>query len=111
MNKKALQKARELIKYPDIITDMHDHTILWISEKMAKRTGYTMKDLENKNVTDYFQYDKKGLMKLILNISFKKRGFFNVRVVLKSGKKVIYRVNFCKLKYEDRYYHVAKIMN
>jgi PAS domain S-box-containing protein len=111
MNKATLQKAREVIRDPDIITGMYDHIILWISKKMEKRTGYTMKDLENKNVTDYFQYGKKEVMKLILNISFKKSGSFNVRVLLKSGKKVIFKVKFCKLKYEDKYYHVAKILN
>lgn len=110
MSNELLQKAREYIQKPDVIIDLYDFTVVWLSPKTQEIFGYTNNDLE-KNVvslTDVFQFNKMEVMKTVFR-TMKDKDKREINVQVKSGKKYAIKAEFNTFMLNGTIYRVGRM--
>jgi len=108
MDEALLNKAKEFIKEPDLIMDLYDFTVLWLSKKVEDVIGYTSEELAGKPITDLLVVDSNGMRAKVVEHMSKAHGFMESSLKTKSGDIVDFKVEFYTFEFKKGFYHVGK---
>ena len=110
MDTDVLRKAKELLKEPDMIIDLYDFSIVWISPLVEVETlGFGKGELIGRLIMDIFaiEQDKEKRAKAIEHM-IKEHGFMKVDLKTKEGGIARFDVEFYTAKVKDGFYHMGK---
>jgi hypothetical protein len=108
MDSALLAKAKELLKTPDMILDLYDFTIVWMSPRLKKILELSDDELVGKQLPNYFSVgDDKKREKSIEHMS-KAHGFLTSDLKTKKGGVVRFEVEFYTIEFKGGFYHIGK---
>jgi hypothetical protein len=110
MDEKLMAEARKHITEPDLVIDLYDLSIVWMSSKLMELLEYSEKDLGNITLIDLFGYDKERTRKAISE-DFKEHGFRELIARTSKGTKFRLKAEFSNFEYNKGFYRVAKCLN
>ena len=104
-----MAKAKELFKEPDIIIDLYDFTILWMSPRLERIVDFTNHELIGKNVADTFALPVDKRREKAIEHMSKQHGFLDVDSKAKKGV-VRFRVEFYTTELNKGFYHIGTMI-
>lgn len=108
MEEGVLEKAKELLGEPDMIIDLYDFTILWMSSELEKLLGYAKDEIVGKTIMEAFALkDEEKRAKAVEHMS-KVHGFMNSLLKSKDGSKVRFDIEFYTVEFKGGFYHMGK---
>jgi len=82
-----LKKAKELFKKPDIIIDLYDFTIVWMSKELSKILGFTKNELIGQAIPETFAMSETN--KRAKAIEHMSKTYGNLKVNSKSKMEAL----------------------
>ncbi|MFC1608761.1 hypothetical protein ACFL2R_01055 [Patescibacteria group bacterium] len=111
MEKGLLQEATQHIPDPDIIVNLFDLSVVWLSPKAQEMSGYSNKHLEAEiiRVIDIFGFSEEYAKDIVWKDA-QEKGTREFIAKTKSGKKYKITLNFFAFHFGDIDYRVGKII-
>jgi hypothetical protein len=108
MEDEIVQKARELLDNPEMIIDLYDFSVVWMSKWLKEQLGYTKDEMIGKPIMGAFalREDKKRA-KAVEHMS-KEHGFMKVGLKAKNGDVIKFDVEFCTTEFKGGFYHIGR---
>jgi PAS domain S-box-containing protein len=104
----VLEKARELCGKPDMIIDLYDFTVVWMSDELEKILGYKKGEMIGKTIMETFALKEEEKRKKAIEHMSKEHGFMNSFLKAKDGNKIRFDVEFYTVEFKGGFYHIGK---
>jgi PAS domain S-box-containing protein len=108
MEEGLLEKAKEIIKEPELIMDLYDFTIIWINKKTEYIIGFTSEELAGRPITELLAIDSDEMRAKVVEHMSKNHGFMDSSLKTKNGDIVDFKVEFYTFEFKKGFYHVGK---
>ena len=108
METAVVKKAKEILKNPDMLVDLYDFTIVWMSPWLEKILGYGKEKLVGKELADYFAVDDAKKREKVFEHISKTRDHLTADLKTKGGNIVRFEVEFHTFEFNKGFYHVGK---
>ena len=107
-----LHEAKQYIEVPDIIIDLYDLTLVWISPRLKKLSGYKDEDLINKQSTDFLVGTLDQRRQVLYDRIVREKGKGEFVAKAKSGEIMNIETKFKVFEFDGVQYvasHVVKV--
>lgn len=110
MKEELFQKAKEYISNPDIVVNLYDFSVVWLSPRAQKMSGYSEKELSGEliRITDIFGFKEDEAIKTVWKDT-KTEGERHFVAKMKDGKQYEVVIHFFAFKFGDTPYRVGEI--
>ena len=109
MKADLIKKAGELLENPDMIIDLYDFTIVWMSEKLRGILS-AGDELIGTHLTDMFAIPEFQKREKVMEHINKSHGFFKISLKSKDRAVVKFDVEFRTVEFNNGFYHIGKFI-
>ena len=108
MDSALLAKAKKLLKTPDLIMDLYDFTVVWMSPRLKKLLELSDNESAGKRFPKYFSVGEDEKREKAVEHMSKPHGFLMSDLKTKSGGVVRFEVEFYTIEFKGGFYHIGK---
>ena len=110
MNEDLLVKSKTVCKNPDAIVNLYDYCLVWISESLLNKLEYELSEVIDKSIINLFFGNDSKLRQVLIKVLSKTSMIKELTATTKNKNKLVMKVKFHNLNYDNTPFLVAKVL-